>query len=57
LKTSEIFFGNFEQKKELTFFFGGGLSPLPKNASRVWELFLGLVDSGWNRLVSTAFKN
>ena len=33
------------------------LSPPPKNASKVWEFFLGLVDPSWNRLVSTAFKN
>ena len=55
------FFGNFEQKKESTFFFcsifGGGPSPPPKNASSVWDYFLGLVDPGRNRLASTGYQN
>ena len=28
-----------------------------QKASRVWVFFLGLMDSSWNRLVSTAYQN
>ena len=46
-----------KKKKLLYFYIFLYLYAPHQRASRVWEFFLGLVDSSLNRLVSTAYQN